>query len=136
MRIGKRVVDDLYIHVSAIHYLESEDHRQKIRQALALVPAGVFTPNVAKLNLRSERLSLLSYMDFEKEPFPELAASWSFATEVDTQPTYRVYTGSLNPPILHRKELLVTDTHPGRAAWVELTLNPAVTLLPVAHWEA
>uniref|UniRef100_UPI0025F6B75F DNA phosphorothioation-associated putative methyltransferase n=1 Tax=Thiocapsa sp. TaxID=2024551 RepID=UPI0025F6B75F len=34
---------------------------------------------------------------------------------------YRTYEDSLNPPILHRKELLLPGDHPGRADYVALT---------------
>jgi len=78
-------------------------------------------PCVAKLNLRTGRLSLLAYQEFDNDPFPVLAASWAFAPGSVGTPTYRVYTDALNPPILHRKELLVGPDYPGRADWQVLT---------------
>lgn len=121
-KIGKRVVDDLYVHLSALDQLEDMEHRRKIEDALSQLAAPSGTvPSVAKLNLRTGRLSLLTYLDFDDAPFPELAASWSFAPHSSSPPTYRTYTGSLNPPILHRKELLVAQSHPGREAWTRLT---------------
>ena len=56
-----------------------------------------------------------------KTPF---LSSWQvgpFASATDADPTYRTYTHSLNPPILHRKELLVPPSHPSRSQWCELT---------------
>ena len=121
-KIGKRVVDDLYIHLSALEYLDDPGHRRTIEEAAQRLPAsGSVAPNVAKLNLRTGRLSLLAYPDFDEVAFPELAASWVFAAGSTASPSYRVYNDSLNPPILHRKELLVPVTHPSREQWARLT---------------
>lgn len=122
INIGKKVFDDLYIHVSAVELIEHEEHRTLLQHALARIPSrDDVTPNVAKLNQKNGRISLLAYSDFENDPFPQLLASWSFATDLQTPPIYRTYESSLNPPILHRKELLVPPTYPGREAWVLLT---------------
>jgi DNA phosphorothioation-associated putative methyltransferase len=86
-------------------------------------PGSPFSPNVVKINLRTQRISLLSYPDFEQSPFPELAASWSFDGDRAKPPLYRTYDDSSNPPILHRKELLVQECHPDRLAWIEITKN-------------
>jgi DNA phosphorothioation-associated putative methyltransferase len=120
--IGKRVVDELYVHLSALQHIDSLEHRSRIEQAVQNVPpSDAPPPNVAKLNLRTGRLSLLAYPEFDSEPFPELVASWIFAPEASASPTYRHYRESLNPPILHRKELLVPRDHPERDRWEQLT---------------
>ena len=122
VKIGKRVADDLYVHLSAIDHLDDEAQRSRIVEAVGRLPTVLDTaPCVAKLNLRTGRLSLLAYRDFEGSPFPELTDSWTFATGFASPPTYRTYAGSLNPPILHRKELLVPISHPGREGWLRLT---------------
>ncbi|WP_167784658.1 DNA phosphorothioation-associated putative methyltransferase [Ramlibacter rhizophilus] len=118
--VGKRVVDELYVHLSALDALAHADHRLAIQSALARLPANA-APDVAKLNLRSRRVSLLSYPRFHEEAFPTLAASWAVAPDLATAPVFRSYDASLNPPILHRKELLVKNDHPQREAWVRLT---------------
>lgn len=121
--IGKRVVDDQYVHLSAVDHLQDEVHRRRIREAAeALCAMPGASPNVAKICLRTGRLSLLSYPDFDDAPFPELAASWIFAPGSVTPTSHRVYADSLNPPILHRKELLVPPGYPGRDGWATLTL--------------
>lgn len=120
--IGKRVFDDLYIHLSATEFIESDAHRSALQQALQRIPAnGHIAPNVAKLNTKTGRLSLLAYSDFEIEPFPQLLASWSFAAGLAAPPVFRTYEQSLNPPILHRKELLVHPSFPGRDEWTQLS---------------
>ena len=121
---GKRVVDDLYIHLDWIGELADSEWRDAIGSALVQIdgdPLG--RPNVAKLNLRSRRLSLLLYPEFDSEPFPELMASWTFHDGSQGQPRFRRYDDTLNPPILHRKELLVGSAHPQRASWCEVTAS-------------
>jgi len=122
MTIGKRVGDDLYVHLAYLNELESDADRDRVVGAIdAIHPACEFVPNVCKLNARSGRISLLSYADFDETPFPELSASWTFAPGRVDSPTFRTYTNSLNPPILHRKELLVGLSHPNRGQWVACT---------------
>jgi DNA phosphorothioation-associated putative methyltransferase len=118
--VGKQVVDDLYVHISAIDRLEAAVQDRITAARATLGNSLPFTPNVVKLNLRTGRLSLLAYLDFDEEPFPELAASWSFSAAA-AHPVLRTYDTSANPPILHRKELLVPPHYPGREKWVELT---------------
>lgn len=119
-RIGKQVVDDLYVHLSAIDGLDTAV-QDRIAAARAMLGNALpFNPNVVKLNLRTGRLSLLAYLDFDEAPFPELAASWSFSAAA-AHPVLRTYDTSANPPILHRKELLVPPDYPGREQWAELT---------------
>ncbi|WP_220092806.1 DNA phosphorothioation-associated putative methyltransferase [Paraburkholderia unamae] len=78
-------------------------------------------PNVAKYNVRTSCVALLHYPDFFEDPFPALAASWVFPEGAQQPASVRHYRDSLNPPILHRKELLVGEGHPKYAAWAELT---------------
>ncbi len=122
IRVGKQVFDDLYIHLDAVPHLADESWRARVRIAHRRVieSAPQQHPNVAKLNLRSGKISLLAYTDFEEDAFPELAASWRF-TDDNSVAVLRRYDTSLNPPILHRKELLVPPDHPTRGLWEELT---------------
>ena len=120
MIVGKQVFDDLYVHLSAVQALDAP-HREAIAKALEVVAGASPAPNVAKVNVRSSRLSLLAYPDFEQAPFPVLAASWQFNRGTANGPVFRSYGNSLNPPILHRKELLVAPDHPDREKWSRLT---------------
>jgi DNA phosphorothioation-associated putative methyltransferase len=120
--LGKRIVDDLYVHLSARSLLADQWQTDQISRAIErLVDLSGAIPNVAKLNLKSRRLSLLAYPRFEEDPFPELAASWVFAAEGDESPVFRSYENSINRPILHRKELLVAPDHAKREVWAALT---------------
>ena len=119
--IGKRVFDDLYLHVSAIETLQEEAHQALISAAFKCIPEEKSSAiNVVKLNLRSGRISLLEYEPFEESAFPTLLGGWVIEPSSET-PTYRTYRTSLNPPILHRKELLVAPNYPGREEWQRLT---------------
>lgn len=119
--VGKRVVDDWYVHRTAIQLLEDE-LRMAIATELESAPASALErANVVKLNVSSSRFSLLRYDDFFEAPFPVLLESWSFPVSNDRPVTYRSYLDSLNPPILHRKELLLSPTHPLRPKFEEVT---------------
>ena len=65
--------------------------------------------NVIKLN-RTHRFSLLRYEPFTT-PFPALLASVSFDLHRETMRAID-YTRRANPPILHRKELLLPADDP------------------------
>jgi len=121
--MGKRVVDDFYIHLDWIDGSLSSEHRATVemaRQQLGQSPNRF--ANVAKINLRTGLVSLLHYPEFESNPFPELAASWTFRDGADRPPHERRYDSTLNPPLLHRKELLVGAAHPQQAFWRRTTL--------------
>lgn len=57
---------------------------------------------------------------FFDDPFPVLRRFWSVDLE-NRKRLYRTYENSLNPPILHRKELLLADLHPQKEAFSALT---------------
>ena len=119
---GKTVVDEFYIHLSAVEHAQNDSARLSIKRALARLPAqGEMRPNVAKYNLRTGRVSLLAYPDFFDTPFPQLVAAWIFPADSDKPISFRRYDDSLNPPILHRKELLLPASHPESFKWATLT---------------
>ena len=79
--IGKKVFDDLYVHASAVDGIEHEVHRSLIRCALDLLPVDLLEKvSVIKLNIKTGRISLLEYIDFDVDPFPTLVAimGWHF----------------------------------------------------------
>ena len=123
-KIGKRVLDDLYVHIDYV------DRFSSYPEILNLIEIGrqlmlkedLLCCNVVKVNLRKQRLSFLEYFDFEHEPFPSLNGSFVIDT-IKKNVTYRSYCSSLNPPILHRKELLVSQDHPNRLQWELVTKN-------------
>lgn len=120
-QVGKRVFDDLYLHVSAIDTVQDENHKALIAAAFKTIPEGkTDSINVIKINLRSGKISLLEYEPFEEAAFPTLLGSWVIEPSSES-PSYRTYRTSLNPPILHRKELLVSHLHSDQKEWQRLT---------------
>lgn len=116
--IGKSVRGALYVHADAVPLLAPDQRR---RVAEADERAAGFQWNVVRLE-RDGAIGLLDYPDFEREAFPRLAA----AARVDpASPAVRItrYSGSANPLILHRKELLVPPDHAERAEWAALTAS-------------
>ena len=120
--VGKSVLDDLYIHADYLSHLGQDDELNQLLQAGLQIMSenDLATWNVVKINRRKQRLSFLQYLDFNADPFPTLNGAWT----IDVQKkliTFRSYADSLNPPILHRKELLVAPDHPGREGWMATT---------------
>ncbi len=112
---GKRVGGALYLHSSA---LEELDECVRASVELAAVSAGDFKWNVVKIG--AEAVSLLLYEEFESVAFPALLASFRFnlATNQSTTTDFRQRD---NPPILHRKEMLLPREHPSRPRFAALT---------------
>jgi DNA phosphorothioation-associated putative methyltransferase len=118
--VGKRVADHLYAHITAVMRWP-EAMRTRIDEAASLVQvtAGEHY-NVVKMHESGEQLSLLAYDDFDASPFPSLSKSWR-VNLLTANVVYRDYARSSNPPILHRKELLLAPDDPRVACWAELT---------------
>ncbi|MFZ1641148.1 MAG: DNA phosphorothioation-associated putative methyltransferase [Candidatus Contendobacter sp.] len=76
--------------------------------------------NLIRIEANGSHLALLHYPDFLDEPFPALSESWLVDLANGTV-SHRSYADSLNPPILHRKELLLPADHPRRAEYAALT---------------
>lgn len=128
VKFGKRVLDELYVHTDYLYrVLEDPAYQELVQAALvAMTDEDRKRCNVAKINLNRNRLSFLEYLNFEEDPFPTLNGSWVF-DPIKHEFSIRSYSTSLNPPILHRKELLVGDDHPLREQWQKIT-NSAETL--------
>jgi DNA phosphorothioation-associated putative methyltransferase len=111
MSIGKRVRDCLYVHVASIDMLE-DSLRTQIEEAERLTGCKRQQDfNVVKIGLERPRVSLLSYANFFDEPFPVLSHSWGAHLSRGHR-WERSYESMDNPPILHRKELLLPPSHP------------------------
>ncbi|MGF1615042.1 MAG: DNA phosphorothioation-associated putative methyltransferase, partial [Gammaproteobacteria bacterium] len=65
-------------------------------------------------------VALLNYPGFFEDPFPALRESW-LVDVVQGSVSYRTYADSLNPPILHRKELLLRPEDHRREEYAALT---------------
>lgn len=118
--VGKIVGGELYLHVSALTSADP-DITDLVRQAAAtagLVIGSDF--NVVKIARNRAQVSLLRYPHFFEELFPALERSWQVTFSEMTVAT-REYSASRNPPILHRKELLLPLADPRREHYETVT---------------
>jgi hypothetical protein len=76
--------------------------------------------NLVRIDDLGPCISLLHYPDFAEDPFPSLRESWLVDLDRSTV-SYRTYAESFNPPILHRKELLLPLDDSRREAYAALT---------------
>ena len=117
---SKVVSGSTYLIVDALTYLEGE-RAVRVKEAEQL--AGVRRHdrfNLVRIDGAGQSIALLNYPGFSDDPFPSLHESWLVNLDNSTV-SYRTYADSLNPPILHRKELLLSFDDPRREAYAELT---------------
>jgi len=108
---GKQIKGNIYVHVTALEFLESSLSE---RVQFAITRAGLDTEtgfNVIKIDEASNQVSLLYYDQFFDNLFPALKHSY-VVDLVSGRIKYFRYDLSGNPPILHRKELLLPHNHP------------------------
>ncbi|MFK5914993.1 MAG: peptidase M15, partial [Woeseiaceae bacterium] len=118
--LGKKVFNDTYWHYSLTPEQDNSIRQQiYIAEKLANIQAGE-QYNVIKYTPNNNKFSLLNYPDFFDTAFPELAFSWRVDT-VAEKVEKRNYQNSLNPPILHRKELFLPPNHPRQEEYQALT---------------
>ena len=109
--IGKLVRGDRYVHVSGISAL-ADTTKIIIDKAVSIAELKVDTDfNVVKIRRGNFVVSLLRYPRFFEEAFPSLDKS-TIVNITDGSIKTRSYRESINRPILHKKELLLTETHP------------------------
>ena len=106
-KVGKLVGGAVYVHRSAVGRLPSK-HAATVKKAEALLEGSLW--NVVRVAKNS--VSFLLYEQFEQIPFPALLTSAK--VDVASGKVVRIdYRNRANPPILHRKELLLPPTIPG-----------------------
>lgn len=115
--MGKVLPDSLYVHTSAFAELPPF---LRVYEGCARALVGTVPGTVIKLHRHQRKVSYLFYPDFEKDPHPALAAS--FRVDLLTfNIRFTDYRNSANPPILHRKETLITQDHPLYKKFARLT---------------
>ncbi|MDR8033035.1 DNA phosphorothioation-associated putative methyltransferase [Burkholderia cenocepacia] len=118
--IGKVMARDVYFHVSRLEGLP-ETVRCNVEKGIVLTRLTAGSDfNVVRLDRSMSDMSLLDYPNFFSEAFPALYRSWFIDLDQQTY-RYRSYESSINPPILHRKELLIAADHPQRSVFEQLT---------------
>ncbi len=115
--IGKRVGGDLYVHRLGIDHLPSED-RELVETSQKSLSASEKSWNVVRI--ANDNIAFLNYPDFEDAPFPSLDRSVRLDL-LDGRKSVRDFSRYSNPPILHRKELLLPLDHPKRTEFEKLT---------------
>ena len=116
--VGKKVGQAIYVHRSAVDHLQTSA-KDKLSFALQRVPED-FQWSVLKISGQDyQTFSFLDYQEFSAVAFPELRASLLVKLEYEGA-KLRKYSDA-NPPILHRKELLLAPDHPLRDNFAKLT---------------
>ncbi len=109
IKVGKKLPDAIYFHKDAFSELTPQLSKFIDVVAKAL-KVGVNDWNLVKLFRNDFRLSLLNYPTFFEESYPALQQS----VTVDlVKLAHRItkYDEHDNPPILHRKETMVPESH-------------------------
>ncbi len=88
--------------------------------AARVVSGNVDDATLVKLHRQKPQVSFLVYPTFETDPHPALEAS-IVAKLGQIRLKHRYFGDSDNPPILHRKDAFVPDTHPTYAKFARLT---------------
>ena len=115
---GKVVGGAVYAHKSAIHALGAP-FVEKSEIACSIVETSIEW-NVIKFDHKDpSKLSLLLYEDFTKSEFPALLSSFQVDL-ANKKYQSRIHSKS-NPPILHRKELLLDPSNPKIEEFLALT---------------
>jgi len=107
--IGQRRPHSLWVHLSAI---DSLDPLLRLYEGCASRTIGrPQDANVVKFHFRQPKISYLFYPDFDADPHPALHTSMEIDLR-DLHVHYRDYDPDDNPPVLHQKELMVTNDYP------------------------
>lgn len=145
VEVGKKAGDFFYLHRSAEEYLpdRAQDAVQEAREIAGAeildVPREPYT--LLKLALDGRQVSFLWYPDFDDDPHPMLEASATVNLRAGRVRGAN-YSETENPPILHRKELMVAPDYPGYdqfAAVTEAEERAGLLDSPPGHllqWEA
>jgi DNA phosphorothioation-associated putative methyltransferase len=139
--VSKLLPTARYDHRSA---LEALDPLLRVYEGCARAYLGeVDGANLIKLHRESGKVSYLVYPDFETDPHPALSRSVKLSLRTREIDCFD-YSASTNPPILHRKEALLTTDHPLHAKFARLTqqeekhgiLDDAATIGTKEGWHA
>jgi DNA phosphorothioation-associated putative methyltransferase len=117
-RVGKLLPDDLYVHRSA---LDSLSPLLRIYEGCGRAYLGeVEGANLIKIHRRTGKLSYLVYPAFDDDPHPALLRCVKLNLRTRQIECYD-YAQSANPPILHRKETFLHESHELREKFAKLT---------------
>lgn len=116
--VGKHLPMALYVHADAVGRLAPI--LRVLDGAARRLIGETESSTVVKLHLDRPAVSYLEYPDFDSDPHPRLRSGYIVALE-KLRCDFRDYSGHANPPILHRKELLLADDDPRRGRFAALS---------------
>ena len=117
-RIGKQTPSALYVHRSAMAELPPV---LQVYEGCARVLAGTIpSANMVKLSLTEPQVSYLTYPTFDRDPHPTLRSALTVNLR-KLSVSWRDYSRSDNPPLLHRKEEFLAHDDPRRGLYSRLT---------------
>lgn len=117
-KIGKKLPNSLWIHISA---LQSLHPLLRLYEGCASRTLGrLEEANIIKFHTKAPKISYLYYPHFDKEPHPILYREMQIDLR-DLRVSYREYDLEDDPPILHQKEQLVTPDYPYYEKFAKLT---------------
>lgn len=115
----KRVGSHEYFHVEQLSRARN-DWLDRIMAAQCHAKLVDSQFNVVKFDTSSRVVSFLHYPDYFETAFPRLKEYWTVNLEREAV-QYRTFQSSLNPPVLHRKELLLSADNPRLKEYEQLT---------------
>jgi len=116
--VGKLTPTAIYVHRSALNDLPA---LLRVYEGCARALVGtVEGANVIKLFRVEPKVTYLAYPDFDRDPHPSLHEA-VLCDLGEQEVRVRDYRASTNPPILHRKEMLVSRQYPGHTKFARLT---------------
>lgn len=107
-----------YVHKSAIGFLDGIA-KENVDTAQALLPTDFCWSVVKIAGKELKTISFLNYQDFASFAFPELKESCLI--KLADCSCKRLQYSKTNPPILHRKELLLAPDDPARSQFAAIT---------------
>lgn len=116
--LGKRLPAALYLHADGIGQLPPI--LRVLDGAARRLIGDVEASTVVKLHLDRPAVSYLEYPDFNTDPHPTLRSGY-LVTLDRLRCDFRDYSRHANPPILHRKELLLAADDPRVPRFTALT---------------
>jgi DNA phosphorothioation-associated putative methyltransferase len=128
------------VHVSAFSEL---DPLLRLYEGCASRTIGrMDEATLIKFHTYQPKISYLFYPDFDADPHPVLHTSMQIDLR-DLSVSYRDYENDVNPPILHRKETVITPDYPNYEKFSRLTqqeeywglLNNERTIKTLKDWQ-
>jgi DNA phosphorothioation-associated putative methyltransferase len=119
--IGKKVGRRFYFHVDYLHMMPIEI-RNTFLKAQNIINLSDQFFNVIRVDQNLLNISLLKYDNFFEDPFPRLAQAYKVNLSTGSIVS-KNYARILNPPILHRKELLIDKNHINFCMYRDLTID-------------